>query len=183
MDMPMQYFVFSTTHIYLLFRPWYITTTWQYVLSFIGVFVGTLLFEYLKIVQTRLARFEQESNRSVSPLQVNNPGEEARALLHSERRYALHLSPETRFCDMSLALRFAKSLLHGVQIAFSYFFMVVVMTFNAGLLIAIVAGATVGYFCFACAKQRCPPQVAEVDLTQQEEAVASELHSSAVACH
>lgn len=200
--MPTQYFVFSTSHIYLLFRPWYITTGWQYALGFICVFIGALLFEYLKIVQTRLSSWEQrESNRSTLSVQQQQDGE-ARALLstvvESERTSAkrnLLLPPSSSSSSSystkkhfyaALVLRFARSLLHAIQITLSYFLMVVVMTFNAGLLFAIIGGAAVGYFWFACAKQRCPaPGTIDASLPEQEQLdmEVPSSNSSGVACH
>lgn len=188
--MPVQYFVFSTTRIYLLFRPWYIITAWQYALSFIGVFVAALLFEYLKTVQARLSRWEQESIRSSSSLHHNN-GETCSLLSASgginsatESRFALSALATTpqHCCDMSLALRLAKAIMHGVQIAFSYFLMLVVMTFNAGLFLAIIAGATVGYFRFTAIKQHCPPGL-HVDSTLPEEEQQASSDTSGAACH
>jgi len=183
MDMPTQYFVFSTGHIYLLFRPWYITTGWQYALSFIGVFLGALLFEFLKTAQVRLSSWEKESRRS---LFYDEPQEgEARGLMS-----AIESAPSSAkktpplflccFCDTSLALRLTKSVLHAVQVTCSYFLMVVVMTFNAGLLFAIIGGAAVGYFWLAGAQQA---GTLDASLSGEEEQAAPSRNSSSVACH
>lgn len=196
MDMPTQYFVFSTSHIYLLFQPWYITTSWQFALAFICVFFGALLFEYLKIVQARLSTWEQqENNRSTLTVQQYDGETQALLAVESERTatssatarttFFPPLSPrssstEKRAC-FSFVMRFARSLLHAVQITLSYFLMVVVMTFNAGLLFAIIGGAAVGYYWwFTCEKQSCPPQPAEHKQSAMDLEVPS---NSGIACH
>ena len=45
-----------------------------------------------------------------------------------------------------------QTLLHGIQVSVSYALMLIFMTYNAYLAIAVVAGATIGYFLFGWKK-------------------------------
>ena len=49
----------------------------------------------------------------------------------------------------SMGLHIIQTLLHMLQVTISYFLMLIVMTYNVWLFIAVVLGAGTGYFLFA----------------------------------
>ena len=46
-----------------------------------------------------------------------------------------------------------QTILHMIQVAISYFLMLVVMTYNSYICGSIIIGAGLGYFCFACKRE------------------------------
>ena len=50
---------------------------------------------------------------------------------------------------ISFGVHIVQTLLHMVQITISYFLMLIVMTYNVWLFIAVILGAGAGYFLFA----------------------------------
>jgi len=66
-------------------------------------------------------------------------------LIASHRRF-----PSLEFSHFPfLTDRVLGCLIYGINLCFSYFIMLVVMTFNAGLFIVIIVGSTVGHYLFA----------------------------------
>lgn len=60
------------------------------------------------------------------------------------------------FCSQLLTnkIHLVQTLMHLVQVALSYSLMLIVMTFNVWLVLAVVLGAGVGYFFFGWIRQR-----------------------------
>jgi len=172
-SMPPAYFVFST-HLYLLFRPWYVTNGWQYTLVIAAVFVFAMLYESLKAAQVALATAEQQLAKSEAAGDVE--GGESQPLLPRV------LNGTFRF--RRNALHVVRAILHAVQVICSYFLMVIVMTFNAGLLLAVVCGAAVGYYLFLSPKQQnCNIGNLATPVSPEEDASPNPLLSSGAACH
>jgi len=54
-----------------------------------------------------------------------------------------------KYYSISVGMHLTQSALHVVQVGYAYILMLVVMTFNAWLFLAVVFGAGVGYLLFA----------------------------------
>nr|CAG14932.1 Copper Transport Receptor [Platichthys flesus] len=100
----------------------------------IGVFLLAVLYEGLKMGRETLLRRSQVNVRYNSmPL----PGADGTVLMETHKTVGQRmLSPA----------HFLQTVLHIVQVVVSYFLMLVFMTYNAYLCIAVAAGAGMGYF-------------------------------------
>uniref|UniRef100_A0A3Q3G807 Copper transport protein n=1 Tax=Labrus bergylta TaxID=56723 RepID=A0A3Q3G807_9LABR len=116
-------FYFGYNNVELLFTGLLINSPGEMVGACIGVFLLAVLYEGLKMGRETLLR------RSQSTSTHKTVGQRM-------------LSPA----------HFLQTLLHIVQVVVSYFLMLVFMTYNAYLCIAVAAGAGMGYFLFSWRK-------------------------------
>lgn len=124
----------------LLFSGLLINSPGEMVGACIGVFLLAVLYEGLKIGREVLLRRSQVNVRYNSmPL----PGADGTVLMETHKTVGQRmLSPA----------HFLQTLLHIVQVVVSYFLMLIFMTYNAYLCIAVAAGAGMGYFLFSWRK-------------------------------
>uniref|UniRef100_A0A672IDN2 Copper transport protein n=1 Tax=Salarias fasciatus TaxID=181472 RepID=A0A672IDN2_SALFA len=124
----------------LLFSGLVINSAGEMVAACIGVFLLAALYEGLKIGREVLLRRSQVNVRYNSmPL----PGADGTVLMETHKTVGQRmLSPA----------HFMQTLLHIVQVVVSYFLMLVFMTYNGYLCIAVAAGAGMGYFLFSWRK-------------------------------
>ncbi|KAI0222314.1 High affinity copper uptake protein 1 [Lamellibrachia satsuma] len=132
MHMMKMYFHFSA-HSTILFSFWK-TTSWQGMLgSCIAIFIMAALYEGLKVgreILLKLSLTNEPISVPSSDVHIVQPAHSFRTMLLS-RWHVL------------------QSVLHIVQIVISYFLMLIFMTFNMWLCIAVALGAGAGYFMFA----------------------------------
>ncbi|GFY37646.1 high affinity copper uptake protein 1 [Trichonephila inaurata madagascariensis] len=138
MDGMAMYFHFSVNEV-VLFKEWKITTIGGMIASFIGVFLMGMLYEGLKYYREYL--FKQYVS-SIQFSTVAITGESGRVT-------QVHKVEKHRMLSWQHTLQTA---LHIVQIVASYFLMLIFMTYNGTLCIAVVLGAGVGYFIFGWKK-------------------------------
>ncbi|XP_008324413.1 high affinity copper uptake protein 1 isoform X2 [Cynoglossus semilaevis] len=133
-------FYFGYEHVELLFSGMVINSPGEMVGACIGVFLLAILYEGLKIGRETLLRRSQVNVRYNSmPL----PGSDGTVLMETHKTVGQRmLSPG----------HFLQTLLHVIQVVVSYFLMLVFMTYNAYLCIAVAAGAGMGYFLFSWKK-------------------------------
>ncbi|KAM4528403.1 high affinity copper uptake protein 1 isoform 2-T3 [Odontesthes bonariensis] len=130
-------FYFGCNNVELLFTGLLINSPGEMVGACIGVFLLAVLYEGLKIGREVLLRRSQVNVRYNSmPL----PGSDGTVLTETHKTVGQRmLSPS----------HFLQTLLHIVQVVVSYFLMLVFMTYNGYLCIAVAAGAGMGYFLFS----------------------------------
>ncbi|XP_036972853.1 high affinity copper uptake protein 1 [Acanthopagrus latus] len=133
-------FYFGYNNVELLFTGLLINTPGEMVGACIGVFLLAVLYEGLKMGRESLLRRSQVNVRYNSmPL----PGADGTVLMETHKTVGQRmLSPA----------HFLQTVLHIVQVVVSYFLMLVFMTYNAYLCIAVAAGAGMGYFLFSWRK-------------------------------
>ncbi|KAF8765035.1 high affinity copper uptake protein 1-like [Argiope bruennichi] len=136
--MMMMYFHFGVDQ-YVLFKEWKITTAGGMVASVIGVFLMGMLYEGLKYFREYL--FKQYVS-SIQFSTVAITGENGRVT-------QVHKVEKHRMLSWQHAVQTS---LHIVQIVVSYFLMLIFMTYNVWLCLAVVFGAGVGYFVFGWKK-------------------------------
>ncbi|CAN9504626.1 unnamed protein product [Ophioblennius macclurei] len=140
----------------LLFSGLVINSAGEMVAACIGVFLLAALYEGLKIGREVLLRRSQVNVRYNSmPL----PGADGTVLMEThktvgrnalgEKSHLPEMSPRQRMLSPA---HFMQTLLHIVQVVVSYFLMLVFMTYNGFLCIAVAAGAGMGYFLFSWRK-------------------------------
>lgn len=133
-------FYFGYSNVELLFTGLLINSPGEMVGACIGVFLLAALYEGLKIGREVLLRRSQVNVRYNSmPL----PGADGTVLMETHKTVGQRmLSPA----------HFLQTLLHIIQVVVSYFLMLVFMTYNGYLCIAVAAGAGMGYFLFSWRK-------------------------------
>jgi copper transporter 1 len=103
--------------------------------SCIAIFVMAALYEGLKVGRETLLRASVANKYAVSV-----PGEETEVMTG-------HREATTRSSILSCS-HLLQTLLHILQIVISYFLMLIFMTYNVWLCIAVALGAGLGYFAF-----------------------------------
>ncbi|XP_061656682.1 high affinity copper uptake protein 1 [Syngnathoides biaculeatus] len=133
-------FYFGYQHVELLFSGLLINSAGEMVGACTGVFLLAVLYEGLKVGREALLRRSQVNVRyNCMPL----PGADGTVLMETHKTVGQRmLSPA----------HFLQTLLHIVQVVVSYFLMLVFMTYNAYLCMAVAAGAGAGYFLFSWRK-------------------------------
>ncbi|XP_053196106.1 high affinity copper uptake protein 1 [Scomber japonicus] len=133
-------FYFGYSNVELLFTGLLINSPGEMVGACIGVFLLAVLYEGMKIGREALLRRSQVNVRYNSmPL----PGADGTVLMETHKTVGQRmLSPA----------HFLQTLLHIFQVVVSYFLMLVFMTYNGYLCIAVAAGAGMGYFLFSWRK-------------------------------
>ncbi|XP_012775952.1 high affinity copper uptake protein 1 isoform X2 [Maylandia zebra] len=160
--MMMMTFYFGYNNVELLFTGLLINSPGEMVGACIGVFLLAALYEGLKIGREVLLRRSQVNVRYNSmPL----PGADGTVLMETHKTVGQHLEgavppvmSNSRFVELFPRQRmlspahFLQTLLHIIQVVVSYFLMLVFMTYNGYLCIAVAAGAGMGYFLFSWRK-------------------------------
>ncbi|KAI4902534.1 hypothetical protein NFI96_013153, partial [Prochilodus magdalenae] len=133
-------FYFGYKGVELLFAGLVINTPGEMVGACIGVFLLAALYEGLKIGREVLLRRNQVNVRYNS---MPVPGADGTVLMET------HKTVGQRMLSLPHAIQ---TILHIIQVVVSYFLMLVFMTYNGYLCIAVAAGAGVGYFLFSWRK-------------------------------
>nr|XP_057913553.1 high affinity copper uptake protein 1 [Doryrhamphus excisus] len=133
-------FYFGCQNVELLFSGLLINSPGEMVGACLAVFLLAVLYEGLKIGREALLRRSQVNVRYNSmPL----PGADGTVLMETHKTVGQRmLSPA----------HFLQTLLHVIQVVVSYLLMLVFMTYNAYLCIAVALGAGAGYFLFSWRK-------------------------------
>ncbi|XP_032088479.1 high affinity copper uptake protein 1 [Thamnophis elegans] len=133
-------FHFSYQNVPLLFSGLVINTPGEMVGAFVAIFFLAMFYEGLKIGRESLLRKSQVSIRYNSmPL----PGPNGTVLMETHKTVGQQM--------LSVPHLF-QTILHIIQVVVSYFLMLIFMTYNAYLCIAVAAGAGAGYFFFSWKK-------------------------------
>ncbi|KAF7286773.1 copper transporter 1A isoform X2 [Rhynchophorus ferrugineus] len=139
-------FHFSTNST-VLFQPWHFTTVGGLIGSMIGIFFMAALYEGLKYYREYLfwKTYNALQYRAVSlPDKATAPDE--------PQVVQPGILPIPNRPTMLSGIHFFQTFLHIVQMVLSYFLMLIFMTYNVWLCIAVVLGAGVGYFLFGWKK-------------------------------
>ncbi|KAG8177007.1 hypothetical protein JTE90_006951 [Oedothorax gibbosus] len=143
MDMNMTHMMQMYFHFgfdeYVLFKEWKISTVGGMLASVFGVFLIGMLYEGLKYFREHLFK-KHVSNIQFSTVAIT--GESGKVTqVHKVERHRMLSFPHA-----------IQTGLHVVQIIVSYFLMLIFMTYNVWLCLAVVLGAGVGYFVFGWKK-------------------------------
>lgn len=136
----------------ILWRGWVASTVAEFVLSAIAIFVLAFLYELLKFFREHLMRREarKEAERMAEELrqkrEVSNCGGCSETPLAEVRE-------KTYWQRIFGSSHIIQSLLNLLQIVISYLLMLVFMTFNYWLCLAVVLGLGFGYFFFGWVKK------------------------------
>lgn len=124
----------------VLFDFWKFTTTSGLIGSMLGIFIMAALYEGLKYYREYL--FWRTYN-ALHYKSVQTPGDKSPVASDDNRV----IQP-----SMLSGNHFLQTILHIIQIVVSYLLMLIFMTYNVWLCIAVVLGAATGYFLFGWKK-------------------------------
>ncbi|XP_031560014.1 probable low affinity copper uptake protein 2 [Actinia tenebrosa] len=152
----MAYFKVSNTNVTLLFEGWNISSSAVLVGSCIGVFFLSILSECVRSMRIRLYMSSNKQSVKITP--QSPAGSEVNSRKNVASNESLNFgSTETlqpaqrgkteRKQEHPFTIRHViQVLLHVVQLVLGYLLMLIVMTFNVWLGIAVVLGLGTGYF-------------------------------------
>ncbi|CAD5119958.1 DgyrCDS8542 [Dimorphilus gyrociliatus] len=139
----MKMYFHASTKAVILFEKWNIDS-WQGMLGSCAViFIIAALYEGLKVFREMLLRRSSVSvryNTMPVPSQGNGANETCTMLSETHKTVGMKM--------ISLP-HFIQSLLHILQVVVSYFLMLIFMTYNIWLCLAVGLGAGAGYFLFS----------------------------------
>lgn len=133
-------FYFGYNNVELLFTGLVINSAGEMAGACLAVFLLALLYEGLKIGRETLLRRSQVNVRYNS---MPVPGGEGTVLVETHKTVGQRM--------VSVA-HLVQTLLHVLQVSVSYLLMLVFMTYNGFLCIAVAVGAGAGYFLFSWRK-------------------------------
>ncbi|NXW35396.1 COPT1 protein, partial [Phaetusa simplex] len=133
-------FQFSYENVPLLFSGLIINTPGEMAGAFVAVFFLAMFYEGLKIARECLLRKSQVSIRYNS---MPVPGPNGTILMETHKTVGQ---------QMLSFPHLLQTVLHIIQVVVSYFLMLIFMTYNGYLCIAVAAGAGMGYFFFSWKK-------------------------------
>ncbi|XP_061234007.1 high affinity copper uptake protein 1 [Neopsephotus bourkii] len=134
-------FHFGYESVPLLFSGLIINSPGEMAGAFVAVFFLAMFYEGLKIARECLLRKSQVSIRYNS---MPVPGPNGTILMETHKTVGQQILSVPHLLQ---------TMLHIVQVVVSYFLMLIFMTYNGYLCIAVAAGAGIGYFFFSWKKE------------------------------
>ncbi|KAH7123850.1 Ctr copper transporter family-domain-containing protein [Dendryphion nanum] len=146
MPMPMKcnmnmLFTWDTENLCIVFSGWRITGTTSLILSLFAIILLTAAYEAIREISRRYdtyAKSVADGRRSGDDL--TNDNEESSSLLHPGRQAGKPSEQQTKII---------KAVLYAVQVFYSFFIMLLFMTYNGWIMLAVGVGAFVGYLLFS----------------------------------
>lgn len=152
----------------ILFDGWRTQTLMQYWGSLLVLFLASVFHEYVVSIR---AHIRMKYNNIISRQENSyNSMESAEPQAKS-----MHLLPLTQRRTRCYVIKIAETLLFGVNALLGYLLMLAAMSYNGGVVLAIVVGLSVGFFSFRSVGNF------NVSVHQQEED-EEDLHLSADPC-
>lgn len=124
----------------ILFKEWSVSTVGGMLGSVVGVFFMAAMYEGLKYFREHLFRLHFSS---INYSSVAVTGQDGRTITE------VHQIVRNRIVSWAHIIQ---TLLHMLQMVISYFLMLIFMTYNVWLCLAVVLGAGFGYFIFGWKK-------------------------------
>ncbi|KAI0075778.1 Ctr copper transporter [Panus rudis PR-1116 ss-1] len=139
----------------IVFRSWHISSTTSFVISFIIIVALGVFYEWLRRAQSNL------DIKIAAQLSAQGKGKARSGGLVSGRSSPEIVSEEAGLLTglparkertgtaIPPASRLSRALLYGATVFLSFFLMLVFMTYNAYLILAVVVGAALGHYIFS----------------------------------
>ncbi|KIY66749.1 Ctr copper transporter, partial [Cylindrobasidium torrendii FP15055 ss-10] len=119
----------------IVFSSWHIHSSTQFALSFIIIVLMGVAYEYIRHIQRR---YDAHIVATAATSRVSR----------SPSRESLLDNPTVNGIPVPQYHRAVRALLYGSAVFVSFFLMLVFMTYNAYLIVAVVIGAAIGYYLF-----------------------------------
>lgn len=127
-------FTWDTTNLCIIFPRWHIRSTPTLLFSLIGVILLTAGYEFVRDMSRR---YEASSAEYMNSLPIDG-GHGRSSLLWSGKNAQ---QAETK-------VKLVKAALYAVQVFYSFFIMLLFMTYNGWVMLSVAVGAFVGYLAF-----------------------------------
>ncbi|KAF2869329.1 Ctr copper transporter family-domain-containing protein [Massariosphaeria phaeospora] len=134
-------FTWDTTNLCIVFRGWRISGTGSLIFSLFAIVLLTAGYEAVREISRRYDLYANklgEGRRSGDDL--TNATDESSSLLNPGRNAGRVSEKQTKT---------VKALLYAVQVFYSFFIMLLFMTYNGWVMLAVAVGAFVGYIVFS----------------------------------
>jgi len=133
----------------ILIEPWSIDSMGGLLASMLVIFIMAVLYEGLKYYREHLfwKSYNALQYRAVSLPEKNVVNDDNSRVVHMVGE-VIHKQPPS----MCSVMHFYQSFLHLIQVTLSFLLMLIFMTYNTWLCIAVVLGAGFGYFLFGWKK-------------------------------
>ncbi|KAI1627895.1 Ctr copper transporter [Exophiala viscosa] len=119
-------FTWSSENLCIVFRQWRVTSTFSLILSLLAIVLLTAGYECVREISRR---YEQKHSAEMAAYSTSGSRRDSRAA--AERKGTI-----------------IKALLYAVQVFYSFFIMLLFMTYNGWVMLAVAVGAFVGYILF-----------------------------------
>ncbi|KAI5861808.1 Ctr copper transporter family protein [Durotheca rogersii] len=127
-------FTWDTTNLCIVFRQWHIRGPVSLVLSLLAVVAIGAGYEALREL---IRRYDASAAASLDAVAPNEPSTESTTLLPAGRN-----GPADR------RTRVVKSVLYAIQNFYAFMIMLLFMTYNGSVMLAVAVGAGLGYYFF-----------------------------------
>jgi len=134
-------FTWSSKDLCIVFRQWRVTSTFSLVLSLIAIILLAAGYECVRDISRR---YEQSHNEQLSAYSVSAASEPPQM---NESSSLLVVGRDSKAAAERKGA-IIKALLYGVQVFYSFFIMLLFMTYNGWVMLAVAVGAVVGYLAF-----------------------------------
>ncbi|TIA62930.1 Ctr copper transporter [Aureobasidium pullulans] len=125
-------FTWDTNNLCIVFKSWRVTSTMSLIWSLLGVVILTAGYELIRELSRR---YEAKVQREIDDLPNDGEGS---SLLASGRSAA----------DAHAKSKTIKAAFYAVQVFYSFFIMLLFMTYNGWIMLSVAVGAFVGYLVF-----------------------------------
>jgi hypothetical protein len=142
-DMVMTFGDWDDYKLKLLFEGWDIEEKWQFALSWFAVMFAVIVYHYLKCQEGKLEEHMYATMRNDQDDSNVNTG-----LIINNRGMSVDKSGNKTQSSYFKKLRVAHAVLAGILYALGLMLMLVVMTYNPSLFLAVVVGFIIGDFIF-----------------------------------
>jgi len=141
-DMPAQcsmnmLFTWDTTNLCIVFRGWRITGTLSLIVSLLAIILLTAGYE---AVREASRRYEAHAARVGEGRRDGDDTNESSSLLGPGRNVGRTSEQQ---------MKIVKGIFYAVQVFYSFFIMLLFMTYNGWIMLAVAVGAFVGYLLFS----------------------------------
>ncbi|EON62047.1 hypothetical protein W97_01266 [Coniosporium apollinis CBS 100218] len=128
-------FTWSTQDLCIIFDWWHIHSSFTLFMSLLGVVILTAGYE---LVRELARRYEAGANQKMQNLPDTRDDGESSSLLWPGRTRG----------EAEQRSRIVKAVFYAVQVFYSFFIMLLFMTYNGWVMLAVAVGAFVGYLAF-----------------------------------
>ncbi|KAI8341546.1 Ctr copper transporter family-domain-containing protein [Blakeslea trispora] len=146
-------FNWQTQHVCIVFEWWHVHNAAELFLSCIAVFCVAMAYEYLHVwtAQWDEQRSQAEKKRLSEQRMLVNGLEDEEAIVHPTSTTDFlrkDLSKKAHTIKQARHQHLLRSILYAALVAISFWLMLVFMTYNGYLMIAVVLGAGFGHLVF-----------------------------------
>ncbi|KAH8725321.1 Ctr copper transporter family-domain-containing protein [Phaeosphaeriaceae sp. PMI808] len=131
-------FTWDTKDLCIVFHGWHVNGTGSLIISLLAIVLLTAGYEAVREASRRYEAHASEGRRGAND--VRDTPDESSSLLGPGRNVGRSTERQTKII---------KGLLYAVQVFYSFFIMLLFMTYNGWVMLAVAVGAFVGYIMFS----------------------------------